>query len=122
MWTICKVFIEFVTILLLFYVFWFFGHEACGNLSSLTRGRTHSPCIGRQSLNHWTAREVLKPRLNVTRHPQDTRRKTTPKCKVSCNALISRDIGCISTLFLLGWCWKSPHCFLYLYSLSSSSG
>ena len=30
MWTIFKVFIEFVTTLLLFYVFWFFGREACG--------------------------------------------------------------------------------------------
>ena len=30
MWTIFKVSIEFVTILLLFYVFWFFGREACG--------------------------------------------------------------------------------------------
>ena len=28
MWTIFKVFIEFVTILLV--LFWFFGHEACG--------------------------------------------------------------------------------------------
>ena len=28
MWTIFKVFVEFVTILLLF-MFWFFGHEAC---------------------------------------------------------------------------------------------
>ena len=25
--------------------------------SSLTRDQTHTPCIGRQSLNHWTARE-----------------------------------------------------------------
>ena len=33
MWTIFKVFIEFVTILLLFYVFGFFGHEACGILA-----------------------------------------------------------------------------------------
>ena len=32
MWTIFKVFIEFVTILLLFYVL-FFGHEACGILA-----------------------------------------------------------------------------------------
>ena len=28
MWTIFKVFVEFVTVLLLF-MFWFFGHEAC---------------------------------------------------------------------------------------------
>ena len=26
--------------------------------SSLTRDRTSTPCIGRQSLNHWTTREV----------------------------------------------------------------
>ena len=31
MWTIFKVLIEFVTILFLFYI-WFFGHEACGLL------------------------------------------------------------------------------------------
>ena len=31
MWTIFKVFIEFVTIFLLFYAF--FGHEACGILA-----------------------------------------------------------------------------------------
>ena len=33
MWTIFKVFIEFVTILLLFSVFWFFGCKACGILA-----------------------------------------------------------------------------------------
>ena len=52
-----KVFIEFVTILLLFYVlvFWLRG---MWDLSSPTLGRTRTPCIGRQSLNHWTTREV----------------------------------------------------------------
>ena len=46
MWTIFKVFIEFVTILLLFYVlvFWLQGKW---DLSSLTRDRTCTPCIGR---------------------------------------------------------------------------
>ena len=44
MWTIIKVFIEFVTTLLLFYVL-DFGYEACGNLSFLTRHQTHTPCI-----------------------------------------------------------------------------
>ena len=58
MWTIFKVFIEFVTILLLFYVsvFW---PRGMWDLSSTTRDWTCTPCIGRQSLNHWTAREVL---------------------------------------------------------------
>ena len=33
MWTIFEVFIEFVTTLLLFFMLWFFGHEACGILA-----------------------------------------------------------------------------------------
>ena len=46
-----KVFIEFVTILLLFHVlvFWPWG---MWYPSSLMRDRTHTPCIGRQSLKH----------------------------------------------------------------------
>ena len=57
MWTIFKVFIEFVTILLLFYVLVFWPRGMWG-LTSLTRDQTHTPFIGRQSLNHWTTREV----------------------------------------------------------------
>ena len=34
-WSILKVFIEFITILFLFIV-WFFGYKACGGLSFLT--------------------------------------------------------------------------------------
>ena len=56
MWTIFKVFIEFVTILLLFcFASW---PRGTWDLSSLTRGGTCTPCIGRRSLNHWTTREV----------------------------------------------------------------
>ena len=57
MWTIFKVFIEFVTILLLFHVlvFWPWG---IWDLSSPTWDQTHTPCIGRRSLNHWTTREI----------------------------------------------------------------
>ena len=62
MWTILKVFIEFVTILLLFHVL-IFWPEGMQDLSSLTRDRTCTPCIGRRSLNHWTARESLDVRL-----------------------------------------------------------
>ena len=49
MWTIFKVLIEFVTILFHFQ-FWFFSHKRW-HLSSLTRDLTHTPCIGKQSLN-----------------------------------------------------------------------
>ena len=52
-----KVFIEFVTILLLFYVLvsW---PQGIWVLSSPNRNLTRTSCIGRRSLNHWTAREV----------------------------------------------------------------
>ena len=52
-----KVFTEFVTILLLFYVlgFWLWGKW---DLNSPARGQTCTHCIGRWSLSHWTAREV----------------------------------------------------------------
>ena len=54
MWTIFKDFFEFVTILLLFYilVFW---HQVMQDLSFPTRDQTHTPCIGKWSLNHWAA-------------------------------------------------------------------
>ena len=55
MWTIFKVFIEFVTILL--YVL-FFCPWGMWDLSLPTRDQTLTPCTGRWSLNHWTAREV----------------------------------------------------------------
>ena len=57
MWTIFNIFIEFVTILLLFYVLIFWPGSTL-DLSSLTRDQTRTPCIGRQSLNHWTTRKV----------------------------------------------------------------
>ena len=49
--TILKVFLKFVTILLLFLQFLFFGRP-------LDQGSNLHPCIKRQCLNHWSAREV----------------------------------------------------------------
>ena len=56
-WTIFKVFLEFVTILLLFYVLvsWL---SAVWDLRPLTGDWTCRPSIGRWSLNHWTTRNV----------------------------------------------------------------
>ena len=49
------------------------GFSSCGaqaklpcsmwNLSSLTRDRSHIPCIGRWILNHWITREVPRAKL-----------------------------------------------------------
>ena len=57
MWALCKVFIEFITTLLLFYVLVFWP-QGMWDLSSLTRDGTCIPCIGRQSLNDWATREA----------------------------------------------------------------
>ena len=54
-WTIFKVFIEFVTVLLLLYVLVFWT-QGMWYLSSPTRDRTCTPCIG--LLNHWTTRDL----------------------------------------------------------------
>ena len=49
--------LNFVIILLLFYVL-FFRPQSIWDLGSLTRDQTCTPCDGRQSLNHWIARKV----------------------------------------------------------------
>ena len=55
---IFKDFIDFVTILLLFYVL-AFGHKTClWDFSSPPREWSCTPCAGRQSCNHWSTREV----------------------------------------------------------------
>ena len=65
MWTIFKVFIEFVTILLLFYVLFFFWFRGMWDLSSPTRDQTQTPCIGRRSLNYWTTRKAPGITLSI---------------------------------------------------------
>ena len=50
--------IKSATTLLLLYTFCFFRPWGMWELSSPTRDRTPTSCTGRQSLNHWTTREV----------------------------------------------------------------
>ena len=45
MWTIFKVFIEFVTLLLLFYAFCVCGHKTCGILASWPGIRPATPAL-----------------------------------------------------------------------------
>ena len=63
MWSF-KVSTETVTILLLFYVlyFWLWG---MWDLSALTRDWTRAPSFGRRSLNPWTTKEVPRVILNT---------------------------------------------------------
>ena len=58
MWTIFKVFIEFVAALLLFFYFFWSRHVPCGNLVPRPGIEPMSLALGVWSLNHWTAREV----------------------------------------------------------------
>ena len=52
-----RVFTEFVTILLLFHVLVFWP-QGMWDLSFPTGDQTHTPCIGRQNLNHWATRDI----------------------------------------------------------------
>ena len=58
MWTSFKVLIEFVAVLLLFYVLVFLAVSHVGS-ELLTRDRTCTRSMGRQSLNYCTTREIL---------------------------------------------------------------
>ena len=58
MWTIFKVFIEFVTILLLF-MFWFFGHKACGILAPWRGIDPASPTLEGKVITTGQPRESL---------------------------------------------------------------
>ena len=44
---------------IIYFMVWFFGHETSG-IWLPTRGQSHTPCIGRWSVNHWTTKEVLQ--------------------------------------------------------------
>ena len=114
MWAILKIFIELVTVLLLFYVLVFWPW-VMWNLISPTRDQIHTPCIGRRSLNHWTSKEVpvlpslaplstsLKPAMVspifLTLHPFDT--LLAPSChfKDPCDYIgftqITQDYLCV---------------------------
>ena len=50
-------------------MFLFFGYQALGGLCSLTRDWTRTPCIRKQSLNHWIIREVPDWWLTGWYHP-----------------------------------------------------
>ena len=57
MWTIFKVFIVFVTMLLLFYALSSFAHKACGISAPQPGIKPTAPAL-EGSLNHWITREV----------------------------------------------------------------
>ena len=56
--TIFKLFTEYFLQYCFCFIFFSFLPWVTRDLGSPTRDRTHSPCIGRCSLNHWIAREV----------------------------------------------------------------
>ena len=65
-----------LSFLFYFLVFWLQG---MWDLSSLTRDWTHTPCIGRWSLNHWFTREVPIERFFIKIWPIWLWRVKTPK-------------------------------------------
>ena len=57
---VCACVCIYIYIYIYIYIF-FFGTWGIWDLSPVTRDQTCTSCIGRQSLNHWTTREV--PRM-----------------------------------------------------------
>ena len=108
MWTIFKVFIEFVTVLLLFYVL-VFSPQGMWDLSSPTKDRTCTPCIRRQSLNHWTAREV--PPLLV-KHPFPWHPSQHPQSWSVMRSTCILSAGCMFPI----WYPVIISCYLLCYS------
>ena len=74
MWTILKVLIELVTILLQFYVllFWLQG---MWDIIFPTKNCNNTPCTGGKSCNHWTSREVPIYFLNSNFHCRKVKEK-----------------------------------------------
>ena len=70
-WTIKKIFIEFVTILLLFHVLTF-GPQGMWDLHSLTGDGIGTCCRAGWSLNHWTVGESMVFSL-IERHGRVTK-------------------------------------------------
>ena len=58
-WTLLKVFIEFVSILFLFYILWFFDRKACGILVPQIAIEPPTSAL-EGDLNHCITREVPK--------------------------------------------------------------
>ena len=61
MWIIFKVYIEFVTILLLLFMFWFCGLQACGIAASRPGVEPTSPALEGEVLTTGLPRKFLFP-------------------------------------------------------------
>ena len=96
MWTIFKVFIEFATI----FMFWVFSWPwGMWGPSFPTRNRTCTPCIGRQSPNHWTTREVPRRWIYIPRVRSFCLR--TSGYTVSLGVRRTRFYSCLCSQFML---------------------
>ena len=60
MWAILKVFIKFVIMLLLLFMFWFFGPEVYGILVPRPGIKPTPPALAGEVFNHWIDRKVPK--------------------------------------------------------------
>lgn len=54
--------------LLLLFMFWCFGHEACGDLRSPNQDQTLTPALN-ASFNHWTARKSQDEYFPISAYP-----------------------------------------------------
>ena len=80
MWNIFKVYwICYNIASVLYFGFWL---QDIGDLSSPTRDPTHTPCIGRWSLHHWTTREVPLLKIYYNLEKAMAPHSSTPAWKI----------------------------------------
>ena len=90
--------------------FWFFWPQAMCDLSSPTRDQTHTPCIGRWNLNHWTVREVPRSTflMNSFVHCLDHMSGTNTVANEKCRNKFSHEQGWLHSIFIVTPGYNSP--------------
>ena len=94
MWTILKVFIEFVTLLLLLFMFCFFGIQACGLLAPWPGMEPAPPVLEGEVLTTGPAREVSS---TIIWHP------ATPNAITESSSVL--------TFPNIGWAYRTGHLY-----------
>ena len=131
LWTLFKVFIEFVTVLLLFYVFGFFGLQACATLAPWLGTEPASLALeSKVFFNHWTTKMpfvtgvqskiIPGSRSSFSANSSSTQSSDSGRPNNTCLCLV-RDAALSSWQACIG---ESQHRFLRILSkaLSASPG
>ena len=104
----CEPFLKFLLNVLKYcfcFMFRFSWPWSMWDLSSLTRDRTYTPCIGKPSLNHWTVRGVSTPYSYLNKNSIHVLVKQQLFCQLQLLGMLKNNEVCSMDSFLLSCCW-----------------